>query len=150
MNRPKRLVVVAAALSLAAALIHLWVTSEHFDEWWGYGAFFLVVATAQALYAVALVRRPRPWLLALGTVGNLAIIGLWVVTRTLGVPSVGPAAGETEPVGSLDVASKLAEAGLVAILLFLRGRADGALLPAEHAGQRRTPRPSVAPTARGG
>jgi membrane protein YdbS with pleckstrin-like domain len=25
----------AAALSLFAALIHLWVTPEHFEEWWG-------------------------------------------------------------------------------------------------------------------
>src|SRR5215212_4862247 len=31
----------AAALSLLAALVHLWVTAEHFEEWWGYGAFFL-------------------------------------------------------------------------------------------------------------
>jgi hypothetical protein len=32
----------AAALSLLAAAIHLWVMPEQFEEWWGYGAFFLV------------------------------------------------------------------------------------------------------------
>ena len=26
---------VAAALSLVAALAHLWVMPEHFKEWWG-------------------------------------------------------------------------------------------------------------------
>ncbi len=31
----------AAGLSVAAALLHFWVTPEHFEEWWGYGAFFL-------------------------------------------------------------------------------------------------------------
>jgi hypothetical protein len=36
----------AAALSLLAAAIHLWVAPEHFEEWWGYGAFFVVLAVA--------------------------------------------------------------------------------------------------------
>jgi len=49
---------VAAALSLLAAIIHLWVMPEHFEEWWGYGTFFLVVALAQGLYALCLLRRP--------------------------------------------------------------------------------------------
>ena len=42
-----RVLYAAAALSLLAALIHLWVTPEHLEEWWGYGAFFLVTALAQ-------------------------------------------------------------------------------------------------------
>jgi len=49
---------VAAALSLLAAIIHLWVMPEHFEEWWGYGTFFLVVALAQGLYALFLLGRP--------------------------------------------------------------------------------------------
>jgi hypothetical protein len=32
----------AAALSLMAAAIHLWAVPDHLEEWWGYGAFFLV------------------------------------------------------------------------------------------------------------
>ena len=31
--RPLRILYAAAALSLLAALIHLWVTPEHFEEW---------------------------------------------------------------------------------------------------------------------
>ena len=46
-----RTLYAAASLSLVAALIHLWVAPEHFGEWWGYGAFFLVAAAAQLLYA---------------------------------------------------------------------------------------------------
>jgi hypothetical protein len=77
----------AVVLSLVAALIHLWVTPEHFGEWWGYGTFMLVSFVAQAIYAVALLVRPRwPLLLLAGASGNLAIIGMWVVSRTVGIP----------------------------------------------------------------
>ena len=48
----------SAALSLLAAAMHLWVVPEHLEEWWGYGAFFLVCAFAQGLYALGLLRRP--------------------------------------------------------------------------------------------
>src|SRR5262245_26076297 len=77
---------IAAALSLVAAGIHLWVMPEHFAEWWGYGVFFLVAAAAQALFAAALLRAPSLALLRLGIIGNLAIIALWTVTRTVGIP----------------------------------------------------------------
>jgi hypothetical protein len=107
----------AAALSLVAALFHFWVMPEHFAEWWGYGAFFLVVAVAQALYACALPRWPQPWLLELGIAGNLAVVALWAWTRTVGIPLFGPHAGEVEAVGRIDVASALAEVALVAILV---------------------------------
>jgi hypothetical protein len=113
---PYQLLSLAATLSLLAALIHLWVAPEHFAEWWGYGAFFVAVAALQASYAVAVVRWPRPWLLRLGILGNLALIALWIWTRTIGLPPVGPAAGEVEPVGGLDVVAKLAEVGVVALL----------------------------------
>ena len=48
----------AAALSLLAATIHLWVAPDHLEEWWGYGAFFVVLATAPGLYALGLLRCP--------------------------------------------------------------------------------------------
>jgi hypothetical protein len=35
-DRPRGVLYTVAALSLLAALIHLWVTPEHFEEWWGY------------------------------------------------------------------------------------------------------------------
>ena len=55
----KGLVYSAVALSLVAALIHLWVTPEHFGEWWGYGTFMLAAFVAQAIYAVFLLWWPR-------------------------------------------------------------------------------------------
>ncbi len=84
------------ALSLAAALIHLWVTPEHFEEWWGYGAFFLVGAFAQGLYSAALLRWPSQLLLLLGLIGNSSIILIYLLTRTVGIPLFGPEAGKVE------------------------------------------------------
>lgn len=107
---------VAAALSLLAAAIHLWVVPEHLQEWWGYGAFFLMLAVVQGLYGFGLLRRPsRPYLL-LGATGNLAVVILWLVTRTTGIPLLGPHAGEIEGVGVLDLACTLGEVGIVATL----------------------------------
>jgi hypothetical protein len=112
----QRLLSLAAVLSLVAAVIHVWVMPEHFAEWWGYGLFFLVAALAQALYALIILRAPTPTVLWLGIIGNLAIIALWLVTRTIGIPVFGPHAGEVEEVGTIDVVSKLIELLLVIVL----------------------------------
>jgi hypothetical protein len=66
-----------------------------------------------------LVRWPQPWLVRLGIVGNLALIALWAWTRTIGIPFVGPGAGEVEPVSALDVVAKVVEGGLIALLIVL-------------------------------
>src|SRR3972149_1746351 len=54
-----------------------------------------MVAALQVLFGLALVRRPRPWLLLAGIAGHLALISLYVVTRTVGLPPVGPLAAPT-------------------------------------------------------
>lgn len=110
---------LAAAFSLVAALIHAWAMPEHFEKWWGYGAFFLASAVAQGVLALVLVRQPRPWLLLAGIAGNLAIIVLYIVTRTSGIPVFGPHAGEVEAVGPLDLASTAVEGGLIVMLVAL-------------------------------
>ena len=115
----QRLLSGAALLSLVAAVIHVWVMPEHFEEWWGYGLFFLVSAAAQALYAVILLRAPTAIVLRVGIIGSLAIIVLWVVTRTTGIPVFGPHAGEIEEIGAIDIASKLVEVLLVILLAVL-------------------------------
>lgn len=120
------------ALSILAALMHAALTPAHFDEWWGYGVFFLFVTPAQAVYgAIPLFTRmlegegiSQRWPAAklrayvwAGTVGNLAIVALYVVTRSVGIPFFGPAAGAVEEVRALDVVSTLVELVLVALLV---------------------------------
>ncbi len=105
-----------AGLSLVAALAHVWAMPEHFGEWWGYGSFFLVVALAQGLYGLGLLRRPARALLLLGAVGNFGVLSLYIVTRTVGVPFFGPHAGEIEGTGALGLVATAAEIALVVAL----------------------------------
>ena len=100
---------------MTAALIHLWAAPEHLREWWGYGAFFLATALGQGLFGAVLLLHGRlRWrrsLFLLGSFGNLAIIALYVFTRTVGVPLLGPNAWEpegTEPLGLTATALELA------------------------------------------
>ena len=116
-DRSKMILYAAAAFSLLAALIHLWVIPEHFEEWWGYGAFFMVSVVAQGAYSAALLRWPRRPLLLLGVGGNLSIVVLYLLTRTVGIPFFGPHAGEVEGVGLADLSVTIAELALVAALL---------------------------------
>jgi len=128
-----RLTWIAAGLSALASLLHGVVTQEHFNEWWGYGAFFVVAAVAQMAYAVVLfvapwrndargglishlgLRAERAFYL-LGVAGNAAIVALYVLTRTVGIPFFGPQAGEVEAVGIIDVVSKVTELALIGVL----------------------------------
>ena len=115
--RSERLLVRLCVLSLVAGFIHAIVSPDHFAEWWGYGLFFVVAAFAQVAYgAIPLFRRMvedvgilegwpagrvRAFLWA-GILGNVAIIALWLVTRTVGIPFFGPEAGTVEPIRFLD------------------------------------------------
>lgn len=109
----------AAALSLVAGLLHVWAMPQHYAEWWGYGAFFLVVAVAQVLLSDGLLYRPRRRFLLAGVVGNLAVITLYIVTRTSGIPYFGPHAGDVEEVGGIDLAATIVETVLVIGLVAL-------------------------------
>ena len=106
----------AAALSLLAGLIHLWVTPEHFEEWWGYGAFFLVAGAAQILYVPIVLLWPTRVALLAGIAGNLAIVVLYLLTRTVGIPFFGPEAGEVEGFGFVDVCATASELGIAVAL----------------------------------
>lgn len=109
-DRHKLILYSVAVLSLLAALIHLWVMQEHLEEWWGYGTFFLGAASAQGLYSAAVLRWPhRSLLLLLGIGGNLLIVALYLVTRTVGVLIFGPDAGEVEEVGVTDLSATMSE-----------------------------------------
>ena len=114
--RPLGVLYAAAALSLLAALIHLWVTPEHFEEWWGYGAFFLVAAAAQVLYAPLVLVWPTRIVLLGGIAGNLAIVALYLLTRTVGIPLFGPGAGEVEGAGFVDLCATASEVGIAMAL----------------------------------
>lgn len=135
---------VCGLLSLAAAALHAGLVEDHLGEWWGYGLFFIAASLGQGLYGLillALPHRPSSWdaehwrawrvkLFGVGVAGNVAVIVLYTVTRSVGIPFVGPAAGEVEPVEALGLATKAIEmltvAGLLVLVQRLRRRAPDA------------------------
>jgi hypothetical protein len=122
--RGSRLLVhFAVALSLAAGYAHFAYAESHFQEWWAYGVFFVAAGNLQMLFAALLVWRPRAWLAPAGIAGNLAIVGVYVISRTTGVP-LGPHARVVEEAGAIDWATA---AGEIAIVVALIAMLDGRL-----------------------
>lgn len=131
----KKLLYVTAGLSIAASIVHGIVTPEHFEEWWGYGTFFMIAALVQLFYGLLLVFQPwQPdpirdtegfpvaYLYWAGIIGNGFLIVLYLVTRTVGIPFFGPEAGEIEQVTLLSLVSKMIEAILIVALFILLRR----------------------------
>ena len=127
----------AAWLSVAAGAVHAMAGPGHLAEWWAYGLFFFGSAAFQAAYGLLLFTRGiegwggwpavRGRVYAVGAAATAAIILLWAVSRTVGVPA-GPEAVEPEGIGPLDLASKALEAALLialARLWWLAARAGG-------------------------
>lgn len=127
---------LVGACVIVSGSAHGLVTQQHFDEWWGYGVFFLATAICLIGFGLALitdaidprympgdVQRLRRLMYAVGALGNMGILGLYVLTRTAGVP-LGPGSGSVESVGVIDVVAKtselLAVAGLLVLLLKTR------------------------------
>src|SRR3954454_14051283 len=81
--RPELLLLGAA--SLGTAVLHAAFAPGHFTETWSHGLFFAVLAWLQLALAVALVAFPSRRVFALGTL-NLAVIAVWVMSRTVGAP----------------------------------------------------------------
>ncbi|HEV3473912.1 MAG TPA: hypothetical protein VG602_00890 [Actinomycetota bacterium] len=122
---------IVALLSLGAAAVHTFVIQSHFAEYWLFGVFFLVLALLQAVWAVTLMVRPIRRLLIWGAVGNAIVVGLWLVTRTVGLP-LGPEPGSPEAVGFIDGAATAFEVLLVAgVWALLRPGLAGRSIPRE-------------------
>jgi hypothetical protein len=111
---------LVAGLSGLAAGIHLTVAPEHFDEWWGYGVFFVLVAIGECALVGALAARPRSWVVQAGIWASLATMLMYFLSRTSGIP-LGPAAGVVEPVELPGLAATAAEGALVVVLCRLVG-----------------------------
>jgi hypothetical protein len=92
----------AGFASLGAGLVHAAVVSEHWSYSLAHGLFFGLVAAAQLGWGVAALARDRLVLPRVVLAANLAVVALWGVTRTVGLP-FGPDAGHPEGVGAADL-----------------------------------------------
>lgn len=113
-TRTPHLMLAAALLSAAAALVHVAVCPEHFGEALLYGVFFGVTAGCQLSWAILVATRNARWVAPAGLVGNAALVLLWAVTRTVGIP-LGPEAGSVESLGVLDLLATTCEIGVLAL-----------------------------------
>ena len=120
---------LAVVGSVAAAGVHAAVGPEHYQERVLFGLFFTVAAIAQVAWAVALTARPSATLLRLGAAGNLGVLVLWTVTRTVGLPfGLLP---KPEEIGPWDISSGVWELTVVvACLALLRTGAHHWRMPA--------------------
>jgi len=118
--------------SLAGALVpglaHLSVVAEHAQEARLFGAFFLASGIAQLGWAVLASGGISRRAVLAACIGNAAIVALWVVSRTSGLP-IGPGSGTPESVGFADVVATGYEALIVVGSIWLlrsQGRPFGA------------------------
>lgn len=113
-----RVLLVAALLGTAA--VHGLVSADHLEHWPAAGVSFRVLAVAEALLALGLVRRlSRRALVSVVVVSALPLV-VWVVSRIAGLP-LGPDTGVPEPVGWADGAVAVLEIGTgLAALALLR------------------------------
>ncbi|WP_372727319.1 hypothetical protein [Nocardioides sp.] len=113
---------IAVVSSAAAAGVHAAVGPAHVEEGLLLGAFFAVAALAQLAWAARALVAPSRRLLTVGVLGNGAIVALWTVTRTVGLPlGILP---EAEAAGPWDLAAvgwELVAAGACLVLLSRAG-----------------------------
>ena len=138
--RRRRVEKLVGACVIVSGSAHGLVSPEHFQEWWGYGVFFLATAVCLVGFGLALitdavdprympgdVNRIRRLMYTVGAIAIVGILCLYAVTRTTGIP-LGPGAGSVESVGVIDLVAKatevLALAGLGVLLVKTRPGLD--------------------------
>lgn len=112
------LILGAAALSFGAAAIHFAAVGPHLEEFAPYAYAFAILGVAQVVLGVGLVRG-WPRTVELSIVVSLAVVAVWVVSRTVGLP-FGPEPWHSEEIGIADIVASAFEIGLVALLAVRR------------------------------
>jgi hypothetical protein len=93
---------VLAAAAVGAGAIHFAFAPEHLREYLPLGIGFVAAGVLQLLWAVALTVRDSPRWLLVGGVLSLAFVGVYLMSRTVGLP-LGPEAFVAEPFGLSDL-----------------------------------------------
>lgn len=115
---------MAIALPLAAAAgTHLAVAPAHFREATILGVFFVTTAIVQLAQAFLIGTIPTRRVLASIASVNLVVAGVWVVSRTTGLP-FGPDANQPEGIGIIDSLSTAFEIIAAAISIAAMSRAS--------------------------
>jgi hypothetical protein len=89
-----------AGLLAGSAAIHFAMMGEHAGVSWSHGTFFGVVAWVQLVLAVLLVWQRSRWVAGSVIVANVAVLTVWLLTRTVGIAIGGD--GTPEDWGTID------------------------------------------------
>jgi hypothetical protein len=107
--------VLAAVLSLGAAVIHFAATPVHLEELGIAGLGFVAAGTFQAAWTLAWLIEASRVVGRIGIAGNLGIMAIWGWSRTIGLP-VG-AVTIPEPIGAPDAAATVFQVLLIGLVL---------------------------------
>jgi hypothetical protein len=109
-----------AALLAAAGIVHLVMAPSHLGESGVEGAGFVVAGWLQIGLALGLMARPQRWMLQLSVLANVALVAVWAVSRTAGLP-FGAHADHAESVSIVDGSVVALELVAVALAVWLLG-----------------------------
>jgi hypothetical protein len=120
-------VFIACGLAWCASLIHVQAAVEHLNEYALYAVFFALLAPLQFAWGVAVYRRPARILLRAGAVMSLLVAGLWLMSRTTGLP-IGPEPWRPESVGAADSIATADELVMALLAFFPYGLGKNGVL----------------------
>lgn len=115
---PSAWVLTLSVFGMTSSAIHAAVCPEHFREWVVYGIFFMCASAAQAAWSVLVMLRPSRGLLITGAVGNVVVVALFLISRTVGIP-FGPAAFQPEELNWLGIVATGSEVLLAGMATYL-------------------------------
>lgn len=118
-----------ALSSLGAGAIHVALGPEHMAEWAVLGTGFYVSGLFQIAWGLRLLTTESRRLLALGAIQSVLYVGVWLMSRTTGLP-LGPEAWQAESVGVADVLCIALEAVVAVGALVLLRRPMAGRVPA--------------------
>lgn len=114
--------------ALGAGVIHLVFGPEHIEEYRPLGIGFLAAGVLQIVWAGAMAAGGSRRLLQIGGWGSLAFVGVYLMSRTTGLP-LGPEAFEPEAFGAADLLCCALEVPVVMAAFLLARRPDALRRP---------------------
>ncbi len=108
---------VVLILMVGVGIMHILLAPDHLiDVGKEHGVFFALVGSAQIVFGLLFVAKPRIRLAMLGVAGTIGSVVLYLVTRIGDLPEP---FGAPEGIDLVGIIAKIVEISLVALLLYL-------------------------------
>jgi hypothetical protein len=109
----------AAACTGIAGILHLVLVPNAINFNINNAIFFLVAGIAQLFWVLPMIKRWGIMWYAIGIIGTVILIGMWVITR---VPD-NPITGRGGPISEMAIATEVFQIAYVALTAIIIGRA---------------------------